>query len=239
MKKLNIISYILSVTFLLCLIYFFLLRFFLFENWDDKTRVALRLQLEEMGIKYNSFQHSIYGDGTLLLNISGQNIHDLSGLKYMPIKTLNISNTQVTNISFLENCDTLRELEIRNTSINDLTPLKNLQDLEKLWIINTKVTDLSPLKNIGLEELNILSNNIKDISHINLSNLEFLTIQNTKITDLSVLKTNKLFYFDFSVDNIPDDENGLDVVRTMTNCYINMLPYEQFWQKYKENHKKQ
>lgn len=156
----------------------------------------------------------------------------------MPIRTLILIDTHVENISFLENCHTLKKLEIWRTPISDLTPIDNLAELDELRLVDTQVTDLSPLEKLKLKKLYIYSNNIKDISYLNISCLKSLSIQDTFVTELSVLKTNNLFYFEFSVNNIPDDETGLDVVRAMTNCYINMLPYDSFWEKHNEKHKK-
>lgn len=87
----------------------------------------------------------------------------LSGLKNL--KSLSLTNTGASDLSFLDGVTSLTEVGLRNSSqITDLGPLASLQRLETLDIQGlTKVTELSPLSR--------------------LTKLTLLTAGNTGVTD--------------------------------------------------------
>ena len=83
-----------------------------------------------------------YDKQTQSLKISGDNfselgIHDKFGrieiLKTIPIKYLDISNSEVKDLTFLYGCP-IETLDIRRTFVQDLSPLKNLKTLKTLTI---------------------------------------------------------------------------------------------------------
>ena len=87
----------------------------------------------------------IYDKQKQYLKISGDNfnelgIHDKFGriqiLTTIPIKHLDISNSEVSDLSYLYDIQ-LTTLDIRRTFVQDLSPIKNLKSLKTL-IVNPK-----------------------------------------------------------------------------------------------------
>ncbi|MBL7817984.1 MAG: hypothetical protein JNL70_23445 [Saprospiraceae bacterium] len=64
------------------------------------------------------------------------------------MQVLDLSDTQVSDLSPLKDLVNLQGLRIYNTQVSDLNPLKELVNLQQLWIYNTQVSDLSPLKGL-------------------------------------------------------------------------------------------
>jgi Leucine-rich repeat (LRR) protein len=155
---------------------------------------------------------------------------ELKGLTQLMIKDISLVN--IPNLTALEN---LTELEITGTQVTDLSPLANLISLKSLVLgrsLRPKITDLSPLaglKNLNslsiiwtradiaplvdlpslkhlelisafkddidslpkftqLTFLSLLNSHINDISNLDkLTNLTSLNISNTQVTDISPL----------------------------------------------------
>src|SRR5262245_49383736 len=81
------------------------------------------------------------GDGiAAALRESG--IADLSPLKEMPLKELDLQNNPVSDLSPLEGLP-LEALYLEGTQVSDLRPLKGMS-LRVLYLSGTKVSDLSP-----------------------------------------------------------------------------------------------
>ena len=100
------------------------------------------------------------------LNLSGSNISDLSPLANLPNLTqLDLSETNISDLSPLENLSNLTQINLSETNISDLSPLENLSNLTQInldW--SEKVSGLSALTNLA--NLNQLSLNSK---HININ----------------------------------------------------------------------
>ena len=57
----------------------------------------------------------------------------------------------------------LKSLDLDNNKITDISPLGNLVNLESLYLVNTQITDISPLfKLSNLRYLYLSKNNIDD-----------------------------------------------------------------------------
>ncbi|MCI0471939.1 MAG: GTP-binding protein, partial [Candidatus Aminicenantes bacterium] len=84
------------------------------------------------------------------------------------VTSLNLSASQIVDISFLIDFPKLTHLNLRNNKISDLSPLKILSQLNRLDLNNNQITDLSPLKS--------------------LTQLNYLDLSNNQITDLSPLR---------------------------------------------------
>jgi len=61
---------------------------------------------------------------------------DLSFLAGKPLEYLEIFNTKVEDLSFLNGCDTLMDLNICLTPVRDLSPLYTLPNLKRVWVGN-------------------------------------------------------------------------------------------------------
>ncbi|TVQ43440.1 MAG: hypothetical protein EA362_11295 [Saprospirales bacterium] len=141
------------------------------------------------------------------LNISGQQIEDLTGLEeavnlekfeaqstsissFVPIsqlskmKWLDIRNTAIPNgnLSFLEGITGLEFVDFRGTGISDISNLALLTSLKEIYLRDNNIEDLSPLAGLTqLIYLNIHTNPITDLSPIaGLTNLETLIMRNVQ-----------------------------------------------------------
>ena len=87
---------------------------------------------------------------------------------YMPIslldklEILDICNTNISDISFLEKNKNIKYLDLSSTTIADFSLISNLNKLEILRVSYTKITDISFLeKNLNLKEISICDCNVK------------------------------------------------------------------------------
>jgi energy-coupling factor transporter ATP-binding protein EcfA2 len=72
-----------------------------------------------------------------------------SAIRFFPNCTyIDLTQTQVTDISPLKDLKNLRELDLNQTQVTDISPLKDLKELWRLDLNQTQVTDISPLKDL-------------------------------------------------------------------------------------------
>lgn len=224
--------YIFIAVLLLVISRSFFLRITSRKSWASKINVCLKHQIQEMGCEYRSNMCKVYQDGTIGIDISNQNISDISALYLMPLSALNLENTEVRDLSPLSQCKLLNKLNINDTPVLDLSPLSNL-NIEELFVNQTTISTLASLKNMKLKTLSICNTPISDISTIDSSVLEKLYLNGSDVTNLVSLIPENLLFFTFSENKITQHENGLDVIKNMTNCTINSYSkYDQFWKEY-------
>lgn len=88
------------------------------------------------------------------LNLTNSNIHDITSLRALKhLKTLHLRYTDVKDISALAHLEQLRELHLGGTSVSDLSSLKTLKNLRYLGLRYTYITDISPLLKLKKLEL--------------------------------------------------------------------------------------
>jgi len=84
--------------------------------------------------------------GLRMLNLSGTQVADVSALAgCSSLHTLNISYTQVTDVSALAGCSSLHTLNLRGTKVADVSALAGCSSLHTLTLYGTKVADVSAL----------------------------------------------------------------------------------------------
>jgi Leucine-rich repeat (LRR) protein len=117
-----------------------------------------------------------------------QNIEPLAQLA--ELKSLNLSETNITDLTPIRNLSALVELDLSNTKVEDLAPLKYASALKKLDLSSTGVSDLSVLEKMtGLETLNISNTKVYDFNIISyLQSLSELNAQNTQLSHLTALE---------------------------------------------------
>ena len=118
----------------------------------------------------------------------------LSAMKAVTtVWALDISSTDVSDLTGLEQNHQLRMLTANDSDIRDLTPLKGFSKLVALDIDNTRVRSLAPLSSsVELRVLHLRNTPIADISPIaSASKLEYLDCTSTGISDLAPLKNMK------------------------------------------------
>lgn len=127
-------------------------------------------------------------EGLLTIHLAGwPYAADLSPLRGMPIKHLDLRETQARDLSPLVGLP-LVHLDIRGTKVDDLTPLKGMR-LESLNLYNlTRVSDIRVLAGMPLRDLNLSLTRARDLSPLAGAPLVSLDINGTGATDLSPLK---------------------------------------------------
>ncbi|WP_108801834.1 COR domain-containing protein [Aquimarina sp. Aq107] len=143
-----------------------------------------------------------------ILNLRGNSISDLSFLeKIDSLKELDIRGNVVDNISSLRNLSNLEVLDIGYNSVSDFSPLANLINLKKIWLENNNISNIFFLEKLAnLEHINLQNNCINDLSYLtNLSGLKSIDIQNNNISDFSFLKKiNSLEILNLGYNQISD-----------------------------------
>lgn len=107
------------------------------------------------------------------LDISYSDIDDLSFLSYLPhLKELDISQTNVTDISVLKELPALEKLRLYDTNIIDIGALVYLPNIKSLYLNYIDGLDLNVLKELSmLEELSI---SVKKNTEIETKNFEVI-----------------------------------------------------------------
>jgi internalin A len=105
------------------------------------------------------------------------------------LQWLNLSGTQVSDLSPLAGLENLQSLVLSGTQVSDLSPLAGLENLQGLYLSGTQVSDLSPLAGLeNLQELNLSGTQVSDLSPLaGLENLQWLYLSGTQVSDLSPL----------------------------------------------------
>jgi internalin A len=106
------------------------------------------------------------------------------------LQSLNLSFTQVSDLSPLQDLNNLQSLYLFDTQVSDLSPLQALTNLQSLNLSDTKVSDLSPLQDLNnLQSLNLVRTQVSDLSPLQaLTNLQSLNLSFTQVSDLSPLQ---------------------------------------------------
>ncbi|NQZ67375.1 MAG: hypothetical protein HRT89_04840, partial [Lentisphaeria bacterium] len=120
------------------------------------------------------------------LDLSYTNISDLSTLKGMQLKSLDLNDTQVEDISALKGMP-LEYLNFGKTHVTDISALKGMP-LTSLGLRNTQVSDISALKGMPLEDLDLYNTQVEDISALKGMQLQELNFRDTQVKDITPLK---------------------------------------------------
>ncbi|MEW6303576.1 MAG: protein kinase [Verrucomicrobiota bacterium] len=142
-------------------------------------------------------------DNTLSLIVNDPAVADLRSIKGMPLSSLVLARSSVTNLTALAG-GRLKYLEwYQGTAIADLTPLEGLP-LQFLGLTScTNITDLSPLKGMLLEGLYLNGCiNLEDLRPIRGLPIKRLTLGQTKVNDINPLKGMPLR--ELSITHRPD-----------------------------------
>lgn len=108
------------------------------------------------------------------------NIGDVTNLKYLTIR-----DTNLTDLSGLEQSTTLTNLDVNQTRVTDLTPIAGLPQLKLLYLHNTWITDLSPIATLpSLERLDIGKTHIETLQPVTqIESLTWLNLHNSHALD--------------------------------------------------------
>lgn len=121
------------------------------------------------------------------LDLSQTQIADLSPLEWlMGLQSLELFDTQITDLAPLAGLRRLHMLSLNNTQITDLSPIAEMTRLRGLYLGNTQITDLKPLEGLTeLQRLGLDRTRITDIAPLaGLPKLENLGLDYTRVSDL-------------------------------------------------------
>ena len=119
-------------------------------------------------------------------------LEDISELAELPLKSIDISFSNVRDLQPLSALSALQSLNCSyNTEISDLQPLSALSALQSLNCNDTNVSDLQPLSSLSaLQSLNCNDTNVSDLQALSsLSALQSLNCNDTNVSDLQALSS--------------------------------------------------
>lgn len=189
-------------------------------DWIGKTEFILRRHLKEIGANVN-----LYADievntwGTIRLDIPGCREETMQGLSGMPLGSLNIAGSSVSDLTPNLGLVTLKRLNVSNTTINTADDIRRLTELYSLNISGTAIRDIAPLRYLALEQLFMDNTAVTNVSALaGQSHLRELSIVGTRVADFSPLaRLPRLDYLALSRDAMPPGKCGWDVVASLTN----------------------
>lgn len=161
---------------------------------DQNLYEKIVAELETRGITYEKSDNlvlTIAGDaiGSIdQLSLNNSNIVDLSGLEnFTSLNELNISNNKIVSLNKISGLTNLRKISIYGNQIKDISSLSGLTNLINLNASNNYIQDLSVVGNLThLQHLDLHHNLIRQTSGIeNLTELVELDLYDNLIENLS------------------------------------------------------
>jgi hypothetical protein len=144
-------------------------------NWTaTKTPRLLAVTRNGISGKQILLNHKLRNIQTLTLTEFDRSVLIDSVFAHLPkLESLNLGNTKVENISFLENLTSLKQLFLFGTEVENISALTNLMKLEKLSLHGTKVDNIAALAKLTkLEVVNLNGTKVQNIFALkNLTNL--------------------------------------------------------------------
>jgi len=109
---------------------------------------------------------------------------------FIHLTRLDLSSTQVSDISALSGLSSLQRLYLSSTQVSDVSALSNLSSLQELYLSSTQVRDVWALSSLSsLIRLYLNSTLVSDVSVLSdLSSLRYLYLDFTGVSDVSALK---------------------------------------------------
>src|SRR5690606_32254992 len=150
--------------------------------------------LNELDLSGNDYIQSIEPLSQLinlkLLNLSSTNVSDLTPIRNLTeLVELDLSRTKVFDLSPLRYSTKLARLNLNQTEIRSVAALEKMEALQNLEIQSTHVIDFAPLSNlVGLINLDLKGTQIASLSPLEpLQQLMELNIARTNVQDLGPL----------------------------------------------------
>ena len=142
------------------------------------------------------------------LNISDTEIKDVSSLRYLSgLKVLKMRNVRVNNLSALRYANQLSILDAGNTSVSNSNFLKNLVNLREIYLDGTLISELKGLsQSSNVSKIDISNTMVNSIIPLkNNMEIEELNVESTNVSDISLLNNfSKLWYLNVSYSQVTD-----------------------------------
>ncbi|MBQ7641602.1 MAG: leucine-rich repeat domain-containing protein [Acholeplasmatales bacterium] len=123
------------------------------------------------------------------LDLNGELINDPTasfGIKYLnALESLDLSNNDLTDASFLINISNLKRLNLKNNYFSDISSVVENENLEYLDLSNNNLSNITKLQFLyEIKDLDLSGNHITDVSSLSTSySLESLNLNNNKISN--------------------------------------------------------
>ncbi len=142
------------------------------------------------------------------LNLDDNFITDLSVLDGLDqLEEIYFSNNNVSDISFAEDMDNLVHIVGENSGVYDISPLKGKTKLTQVFFGNAYVTDITPLSDSrNLQKVGFNEAQIGDLEALRgMTELEMVCLSGCNISDISPLfDSHKLEYVYLGRNNVSD-----------------------------------
>jgi serine/threonine protein kinase/Leucine-rich repeat (LRR) protein len=132
------------------------------------------------------------------LDLSGcTNVADISPLKDAPIVELNLSGTDVNDLSVIKTLKSLTKLDLSNCKLlTDLSPLQGITNITWLNISGSSVDSLDTIAQMPLRHLDISNTSLRDLKALtSTKSLQWLNLDNSRVTDIEALEGHPIAYF--------------------------------------------
>ena len=162
--------------------FYHLLAWDFWELLDETTHPANQLMQNHV--------HGLCKNGGRVLNLSETQVSDVSALANLTnLQSLDLMSTRISDISPLASLTNLQSLYLMNTQVSDVLALVSLTNLQSLLLMNTQVSDVSALAGLtNLESLYLSYSQVSDVSTLaGLTNLQLLHLSYTQVSDVSTL----------------------------------------------------
>lgn len=202
------------------------------------AEAELRALLAKLGSRSKGMTLGVNDDGAPTLSVNMDEKTDLSALRGMPARNLQIMGSmddlasgKIVDLAPLAGMP-LETLWIWKVPVKNIAPLKTSR-LKKLLIMGAAITDISPLKDLPLTDLDLWCTNVSDISPLKGMHLTRLNIDSSewaRVEDLTALDGMSLESLQFHANGVT---KGIEVVRGMKSLKeINQMKPQEFWMKY-------
>jgi small GTP-binding protein len=138
------------------------------------------------------------------------------------VTALDLSNSQISDISALQTLTNLVHLDLRYNEISDISALQRLTNLTTLDLRYNQISDISALQTLtNLTDLYLSNNQISDINALQtLTNLTTLYLRNNQISDISALQTLTNLTDLYLSNNQISDISALQRLTNLTHLYL-------------------
>lgn len=144
-------------------------------------------KLNAVGKHIESLVGMQFAKNLVSLNVTDNDISDISVISALPLTTLKIRANHLGDIRQLGRISTLTTLDISGNGIDSLSPIADLLNVTTLTVSDNPIDDLSPLGKMSkLKQLDVASAKISTLEFMP-ATLVGLNMANNKITDWSAL----------------------------------------------------
>jgi Leucine-rich repeat (LRR) protein len=157
------------------------------------------------------------------LNLCETQVSDVFVLaSFTSLHKLDLSETGVSDVSPLASCTALHTLDLVGVPLYDVSPLASCQSLHKLDLSETGVSDLSPLASCqSLHTLNLTNTPVIDVSSLRFcQSLHTLNLRYTQVSDVSALALCQNLHTLILSDTLVRNVSALASCKSLHTLYL-------------------